>query len=219
MSRALGAPPAPRPLLASLAVAGALLAGPAPARADEGRTFQVTVRPDGQPWSVGGYGGRDCQPTCVIHLQAKQHPMAIGGATGTLYLAGPVDISYRPGSRALRWMGGGMSLLGALAGGIMVYVAAKACVVEAGSPPTPCGGATLTRAAVRGLVTSATVAFSAAVAGGFLFALSSESIRVDDVPEPPRSPLGVTWRPIAGGFPAGAGPALHGATLELRVRF
>lgn len=162
----------------------------------------------------------ECEPTCIVHLPEGKYPMEMGGAKETLTLTGPVDLTYRPGSKVLRYAGAGVGLGGLVIGGIMIYVVAKSCVGESNSTTTThCDVLKLTPPAQRGLITFTAIVLSASVAGGILFALSGESIRVDDAPEKPRSPVGFTWRPIVGGFATGPGSGLHGATLELQARF
>jgi len=208
------------PTLAALAAAGGLVAAAPPARADEGKSFEITVDPRGQSWAIGPHGGQECTPTCILHLPADKYPMEIGGAKETLYLSGPVSVTYRPGSKVLRYAGLGVGLGGLVIGGIMIYVVARSCVTESTNPQTGhCDLLKLTPPQQRGLITFTAAVISASVAGGILFALSGESIRVEDAPEPPRRPVGFTWRPIVGGFATGAGSGLHGATLELQVRF
>jgi hypothetical protein len=199
----------------SLAALGVFLA--APARADEGRPVEVTIHPKGQDWSIGSHGGGECRPACFLHLVPGKYPMVMGGAKDTLVLSGPVDIAYHPGSKALRYAGLGLALGGLVIGGVLVYELAASC---ASRPDTTarCGLLTLSPAAQRGIGVFTAVLFSAAVTGGVLFALSGESISVDEATRAAGRPVGLTWRPIVGGFSA-AGSGLHGATLDLDVRF
>ena len=203
------------PRLALTLALGAALGAPGTAAA-EAPSVEVTITPKGRPWSIGAHGaGIECSPSCVLHLRPETYRVSIGGAKEPVLLDAPAEIVYLPGSRLLRYIGGGAALGGAGIGALMVYVAAKACVTDAGTNNPPCNFPTMSRASQQALITLTAVVFSTAVAGGILFLLSDEGIRVSERPKPRAVEIGL--RPLLGAPERGS--VWQGGMLGIRGAF
>jgi hypothetical protein len=178
-------PPLCGPALSLVALAVTAVARPASAQ--EGKSFPVVVRPGDQAWSVGGRGGSECSPTCTIHLTPRSYKVVMGGTDTEVWLDGPSELAYRPPASGLRYLGGGLVLLGVGGGIAMTYLATKACVSSGGTGASPpdCTGSIFSGVSPGvkiGLVAAAAGLFTSAVVGGFLFYLGGESIRVRALP-------------------------------------
>ena len=186
------------PLLAVLSVAG-------PAAADDPKPVEVIVTPKGQPWSIGPYGGQECEPTCRLRVPPDKYVVAIGGAKEELPIQVPTEITYSPGAPRLRTIAGWTAIGGVGVGGVLlgfgIYGYAKSCSSGAGCP-----GLTVSRTAQEVLIATAGVLISISVAGAIVFALSGESISARDVDAPPP--------PAPRSFDVGLSPSSHGATLD-----
>jgi hypothetical protein len=190
-------------LLAALSVAR-------PAAADDPKPVVVSVTPKGQSWSIGPYGGQECDPTCTLHVVPDKYVVTVGGAKEELPIVVPTEITYSPGAPRLRTVGGWTAVGAAAVGGVLlgfgIYGYAKNCANGMG-----CGALDPSRTVQEVLVVSAGVLISLSVAGAIVFAVSGESIRVRDV-----DPAAPTARRS---FDVGVNPASHGATLEFVKRF
>ena len=162
----------------------AVAAAGSPAEAQEGRPFQVVVRPGDQSWSIGDTGARgECSPVCVIHLAPRSYKVTMGDASTEVYLDGPSEISYRAPVRGLQYGGGALAVLGIGGGIAMTYLATQSCVTDSttGVTPSTCSGSAFSNLSPAGnvaLIGTAAGLFTGAVVGGILFFLGGESIRV-----------------------------------------
>jgi hypothetical protein len=176
-----------------------------PPEASGAGRIEITVTPKGEPWSVGGHGGFECDPTCTLRLLPSTYAVTIGPVTETLPLQVATDISFDPGVPRLRTIGGWTAVGTAAVGGVFLGIGAwgllNACVGTGKCPD----GLNVSRPVAEGLVIGAAGLISVSVAGAIVFAVSGQSIRVRElapVPEPRRHrPVDVVLRPT----PRGAG--------------
>lgn len=193
----------------------ALLA-PRTAEAQEGKPVEVTVRPGGQPWSIGDRGaGMECSPTCILHLLPRSYRVSMGETSEDIYIDAPSEIAYRPPVRPLRYSGGALMGVGLVAGGVLTLAAATLCT---GTTQTTlpdgtvmyvsktCEKPILSRTGQYALIGVAAGSFATAVVGGILFYLGGESIKVRDLS--PRTSSRFTFD-VSG----------HGASVGWSVRF
>jgi hypothetical protein len=175
----------PRPAAAQPVPEVLVPAGPA---AQTGM-IEVTVTPKGAPWSVGGHGGFECEPTCTLRLLPESYLVTVGEVKDTFLLQVPTDIVYDPGNPRLRTIGGWTAVGGAALGGVFLGLGAwgllNACVGTGKCP----NGLQASRPVAEGLVIGSAALISISVTGAILFAISGQSIRLHElapVPEPPR---------------------------------
>ena len=191
-----------------LSVVAALLL-PRPAAAGDPKV-EVIVTPQGQPWSIGAYGGWECEPTCTVYVPPEKHLVTIGSVTHDLLIRGPTVINYAPGSPRLRtaagWTAIGGFVVGGVLGGVGLYSVFKSCVNSQGCPEF-----NLSRTAQQVIITTAGVLISMSVAAAIVFAVSGDAISIRQE-DPPSSPLRKS-------FDVMLNPSSQGATLDFMMRF
>jgi hypothetical protein len=197
---------APRSIVPFLAV----LSLAAPAAAGDPKPVEVLVTPKGQSWSVGPYGGQECDPTCYLRVPADTYPVAIGGAKQEVPILSPMEITYSPGSPKLHTVGLWTMIGGVGAGGVIlglgIYGYVNACTGSS------CPALNFSRTTDEVLVTTAAILISISVAGAILFAVTGESIGARDVDLPASAPGPVLPPPRS--FDVSLVPSSHGATLD-----
>jgi hypothetical protein len=173
---------------------------------------EVTVTPQGQPWSVGRYGGRECEPTCVLRVVPDKYPVAIGGAKEEILIGGPTAITYSPGAPRLRTVSGWAAIGGVGTGGVLMGIGVWG-LVQACASPAGCPQLTVSRTAAQVLVTTASVLISISVAGSILYAVSGESLSARDLPTSAPPPA------VPRTFDVVLNPSSQGASLAFVKRF
>jgi hypothetical protein len=194
---------------ACAAVVAALLSPRLAAAEDK---VEVTITPGGQPWTIGGRGDAECDPTCRMTLARDKYEVIVGEAKTTFLLQVPTEITYEPGNPKLRTIAGWTAVGGVGVGAVFVGFGAYGLLNACAHTGACQDGITVSRPVAEGLVIGAAALISISVAGGIVFALSGESIRVKElapVPDAPRRK----------GFDVMLRPASRGAGLELVHRF
>jgi hypothetical protein len=172
----------------------------------------VTVTPGGQPWSIGGRGGAECDPTCGMLLARDKYEVLMGEAKTTFSLQVPTEITYEPGNPQLRKIAGWTAVGGVGVGAVLVGFGAYGLLNACAHTGACEGGITVSRPVAEGLVLTAAGLISVSVAGGIVFALSGDGIRVHELAPVPDAPRRKT-------FDVMLLPSSRGATLELMHRF
>jgi hypothetical protein len=192
----------PKALLPLLPALLATLTAARAAEAQEGKAVEVTVRPGGQPWSIGDRGaGMECSPTCILHLTPRSYRISMGETTEDVYIDAPSEIAYRPPVRPLRYAGGALMGVGLVAGGVLTFAAAMLCTGQTMTLPDgtttyvskTCEKPLLSRTGQYALIGAGAGSFAAAVVGGILFYLGGESIKVRDLAPSPRTSARFTF--------------------------
>jgi hypothetical protein len=147
-----------------------------------------------------------------MHLAPDKYEVLIGDAKTTFFLQVPTEITFDPGNPKLRTIAGWTAIGGVAVGGVLVGLGAYGLLQACAHTGACEGGLNVSRPVAEGMVIAAAALISVSVAGGIVFAVSGQSIRIRGlapVPEAPRRK----------GFDVMLRPSYHGAAIELVHRF